>query len=473
VNALALELLGVAKEYLGPAAPAFLSRELHAMGVNANNVERVHILPLAERARLAAARVMDNKKASEFAQALAQQGRTPEAKVANDHRLASDAAAKLFASGRLRQAETAYRELVAKHGDVDSYGGLARTLVSLEDRDAALLTLREGAGAFARKNDRVKAVALLGVAVEIAPFDLAAHRRLAAALANQGDLISACQEYARFIDVALAQRDTRRAWLELTYGRETLGDLPQLLAIADRVAAAQGGAKPTPPPSVRVAATPSAPAPAQAKHVPDETALEAKHRSALAAAVQARTRPEASSAVVLKNAETITHAEHSDIANAADLLARVGFGAKPAPKPEPAPAKPKAVVAFTPRPIAELEAELARHVATGAPAADAATAHVRATILIAAHDARATEVALDAARRLMALHKMEAASDVLLDLIGAGFRDREAQRLLIEIDCELGRRDTAREKCQLLGAAYRLDGQGAVAEDVERLAAIL
>ena len=73
----------------------------------------------------------------------------------------------------------------------------------------------------------------------------------------------------------------------------------------------------------------------------------------------------------------------------------------------------------------------------------------------------------------MALHKMQAASDVLLDLIGAGFRDREAQRLLIEIDCELGRRDTARVKCQLLGAAYRLDGQGAVAEDVERLAAIL
>ena len=498
MNALALELLGVAKEYLGPAAPAFLSRELHAMGVNANNVERTHVLPLAERARLAAARVMDNKRASEFAQALAKQGRPAEAKAPNDHRLASDAAAKLFASGRLRQAETAYRELVAKHGDVDSYGGLARTLVSLEDRDAALLALREGAAAFARKNERVNTVALLGVAVEIAPSDLAAHRRLAAALANQGDLISACQEYARFIDVSLAQRDTRRAWLELTYGRETLGDLPQLLAIADRVAAAQGGAKPTPPPPVRVAATPSAPAAvgtpdrvgapvtpvkivtvtqppaaAPAKRVPDEAAVEAKHRSALAAAVQARTRPEASSAVVLKNAETITHAEHSDLANAADLLARAGLGAKPAPMPEPAAPKGKHAVAFTPRPIAELEAELACHPATGAPAEDAGAAHVRATILIAARDARATEVALDAARRLMALHKMQAASDVLLDLIGAGFRDREAQRLLIEIDCELGRRDTAREKCHLLGAAYRLDGQGAVAEDVERLAAIL
>jgi tetratricopeptide (TPR) repeat protein len=498
VNALALELLGVAKEYLGPAAPAFLSRELHAMGVNANNVERTHILPLAERARLAASRLMDNKKASAFAQALAQQGRAAQLKVPNNHRLASDAAAKLFASGRLRQAETAYRELATKHGDVDSYSGLARTLVSLEDRDAALLVLREGASAFAKKNDRVNAVALLGVAVEMAPSDLAAHRRLAAALANQGDLISACEEYARFIDVSLAQRDTRRAWLELTYGRETLGDLPQLVAIADRVAAAQGGAKPTPPPPVRVAATPSTPAgvgapgvvppapvkivtvtqppaPVTSKRVPDVAAVEAKHRSALAAAVQARTRPEASSAVVLKNAETITHAERSDLTNAADLLARAGLGATLKPKPAAAVATPapRKVVVFTPRPIAELEAELERQIATGNPAGDAGVAHVRATILIAARDARATETALDAARRLIALHKMQAAADVLLDLIGAGFRDREAQRLLIEVNCELGRRDTAREKCHLLGTAYRLDGQGAVAEDVERLAAIL
>ncbi|MEK6208114.1 MAG: hypothetical protein AABM32_10785 [Chloroflexota bacterium] len=485
MNALALELLGVAKGYLGPAAPAFLSRELHAMGVNANNVERTHILPLAERARLAASKVMDNKKASEFAQALAKQGRTAEAKMPNDHRLASDAAAKLFASGRLRQAETAYRELVAKHGDVDSFGGLARTLVSLEDRDAALLTLREGAAAFAKKNDRVNAVALLGVAVEIAPFDLAAHRRLAAALANQGDLISACEEYARFIDVSLSQRDTRRAWLELTYGRETLGDLPQLVAIADRVAAAQGGAKPTPPPPVRVAATPSttagvgAPdgAGAPEKRVPDEAAVEAKHRSALAAAVHARTRPEASSAVVLRNAETMTHAERSDLMGPADLLARAGIGATPKPRPAAAPVvaqpAPRKVVVFTPRPLAELEAELSRQISTGDPAGDAGVAHVRATILIAARDARATETALDAARRLIALHKMEGAADVLLDLIGAGFRDREAQRLLIDVNCELGRRDTAREKCQLLGAAYRLDGQGAVAEDVERLGAIL
>ena len=150
----------------------------------------------------------------------------------------------------------------------------------------------------------------------------------------------------------------------------------------------------------------------------------------------------------------MTHAERSDLMGPADLLARTGLGATPKLKPAAAsavaPAPARKVVVFTPRPVAEVEAELSRQIATGDPAGDAGVAHVRATILIAARDARATETALDAARRLIALHKMEAAADVLLDLIGAGFRDREAQRLLIEVNCELGRRDTAREKCQLL-----------------------
>src|SRR5438045_9593218 len=105
MNALAVDLLGVAKEYLGPAAPAFLSRELVALGCNANTVESKHILALAERARLSASRVMDTKSAGEFAQALAAHGRRPPApKIAGDHPLASDAAAKPFASSRLRPA---------------------------------------------------------------------------------------------------------------------------------------------------------------------------------------------------------------------------------------------------------------------------------------------------------------------------------------------------------------------------------
>jgi len=503
MNALAIELLGVAKEYLGPAAPAFLSRELHALGVNANTVEPAHILPLAERARLAAGKLMDNKRAGELAQALAAHGgEIAPPRVSNDHRLAANAAAKLFASGRLRQAEAAYRELVAKHGDADSYTELARTLMSLEDVEAALAVLRDGASALTRKNDRVSAIALLGVAVEIVPTDLAAHRRLAAALANQGDLISACEEYGRYIDVALSHRDTRRAWLELTYGRETLGDLPQLLAIADRVAAAQGGAMPTPPPPVRAAATPSTipaprpttsasaswtppakpatpdPRPAPISTKPSPAAANGRPTiigasevlakpapSALGNLMQARTRPEASNAVVIKDARTMTHAERSDVTSAETLLARAGINGKPKTELSAAPRRA--------RPPLDLEAELARLVPRGNPPEDAAIADLRATVLIGARDARAPEAALDAARRLLAIHKLAAASDVLLDLIGAGFKDREAQRLLIEVNCEIGMREVAREKCALLGAVYRLDGQGSIAEDVERLALIL
>jgi len=151
-----------------------------------------------------------------------------------------------------------------------------------------------------------------------------------------------------------------------------------------------------------------------------------------------------------------------------NLLERVGFNGKPTA------ADNGKVRRTPPRPPVDLEAELAGLAPTGGtPAETAAVADVRATLLIAARDPRATDATLDAARKLLALRKLEAASDVLLDFIGAGFQDREAQRLLIEVDCELGRRDVAREKCQLLGAAYRLDGKSAVADDVERLARIL
>ena len=484
MNALAVELVAVAKDYLGPAAPAFLQREMVALGVNSNTVTSAHVLALAERARVAATKVMDAKRAALLAQALAEHaGRAEKPKGTGEHRLAMDAAAKLLASGRVRQAEAAYRELVRKHADVDSYAGLARALVALADPASALTVLRDGAAALAKRSDRVGAVALLGVAVDLAPADLNAHRRLAAALANQGDLLGACAEYARYIDVVLAQRDTRRAWLELTYGRETLGDLPQLLQIADRVAAAQSGAMPTPPPSPRVAATPSAPTatpspvrPVTIKPSPlpptpparpttiGASEVGVKPASALAAVMQARTRPAATNAVVLKNAATITHVEKADMATPAELLARAGIAAPP---------KPEASKDKSARAPVDVEAELSRLTQLGDATQQAMTADARAGVLIAARDARAVEQALDAARRFIALHKLQAASDVLLGLIAAGFKDREAQRLLIEVDCEIGARDVAREKCRLLGAVYRLDGQGAIAEDVERLAMIL
>src|SRR5207253_8574340 len=99
-------------------------------------------------------------------------------------------------------------------------------------------------------------------AVGIAPGDLAAHRRLAAAHANAGDTVAACDEYERFVDYVLADGDSRRAWLELTYARETLGDLPGLVRLVDRLMPGASPAQPRPAqprPAQPASSAPSAP----------------------------------------------------------------------------------------------------------------------------------------------------------------------------------------------------------------------
>ena len=541
MNAFAQQLLGVAKGYLGPAAQTFLSAEFQALGVNANTVSPAQLTGLVERVRTKAARAMGEERASELASALSACGIAQKA-TDGGHQLASDAAAKLLAGGRAQESQVAYRQLVEKHGDIEAYCGLARAQAAQQDTGAALTTLREGAARFAQAGDRASAVALLLEAVAIAPSDLAAHRRLAAALANQGDLPSAIREYGRFVDMALAQNDTRRAWLELAYGRETLGDLPGLRAIVDRVAAATGGsAGPTPRtgevPAIiaRSELAPRAPAP-NTTHIPSPVAMSrpaaltakptpsilrpeppalrpepaavrsaqqvmppepptfrdeprvlraAPPQPAAAAApatksgplaerlqsTEAKTRPSASqTTVVLNGASTVTHAEHADLGGAADLLARAGLSAN-GHKPEPVVASARPPRA--PRPPVDMERELKTLVPKGNDLEAAKTASTRATLLIGMRDKRANEATLDAARRLLTHGKLQSASDLLLDFIAHGFTDREAQRLLIEIDCAIGRRDTAKEKCQLLSHAYRLDGRTDVAEDVERIARIL
>ncbi len=447
------------KGYLGPAAQTFLSNELHALGVTANTVGPEHITPLADHVREHAARLMGPQKASALADALGRCDAPRQASRSGGHKLASDAAARLLETGRLRQAEKAYRELVDKHGDLEAYVGLAKTQSALEDDDAALVTLREGAARFARAGDRGNAVSLLAVAVALAPLDLAAHRRLAAALGNQGDLAGAVDEYARYVDAALSAGDSRRALLEIEYGRETLGDVPGLLALVDRIAPPGKRAAPAdapridgPQPSARrpfnrtPTADPPRPAPAPVEARP-------------AAAPRTWSEP-SPTAVVQRGARTLTNVDHGDMSAAVDVLARAGVVKGIAKKKEP-------------RPVTDIEPLLKALTPTGSGRDAAAMAASRAALLTSARDSRATEAALDAARRLFALGMLQSASDVLLDLIGHGFSEREAQRLLIEIDCALGRRDVAKEKCGLLSHAYRLDGRNDVAEDVERLARIL
>ncbi|MEK7861859.1 MAG: hypothetical protein AAB295_01165, partial [Chloroflexota bacterium] len=276
---------------------------------------------LAERVREHATRAMGPARAGELADALAL-CHSPGAQRGN--RLASETAAKLLTLGKLRQAEKAYQELVRKHGDIGAYTGLARAEATLEDMPAALATLREGAARFARANDRASAVSLLAEAAALAPADLAAHRRLAAALANQGDLAGAVEEYGRFVDVASTTGDSRRALLELAYGRETLGDLPGLVALVDRVAgshsrtdAPQPPARWPSPPALRVAEPRVSTPPATA-------------------ASPARSRPDVpGTARVLNGASMVTHARLGDPEAPVDLLARPGVVKRPAKSERP------------------------------------------------------------------------------------------------------------------------------------------
>jgi hypothetical protein len=194
----------------------------------------------------------------------------------------------------------------------------------------------------------------------------------------------------------------------------------------------------------REAPTPEAPKPDPAKPVLTKDA--------------SKTRPSAAdTAVFMKGARTFTHAEPMELEAPVDMLLRAGV------------VKPSAPA----RPAIDIEPLLKSLTPTGSGLDAAAMAASRAALLTSARDIRATDAALDAAQRLLALGKLSSASDVLLDLIGHGFADREAQRLLIEVDCALGRRDVAKEKCTLLSHAYRLDGRREIADDVERLARIL
>lgn len=447
--------------------------------MNANTVSSEDVVVLSQRVREHAARLMGPQKASELAEALASCHGPVQKKT---DKLALDTAHKLFATGKLRQAERAYLELVEKRGDLPAFVGLARTQAALEDGPAALNTLRDGAARLARAGDRATAVSLLAEAVQLVPADLSAHRRLAAALANQGDMPGAVEEYARFVDVALTTGDSRRALLELAYGRETLGDLPGLLVLVDKVTGAHLRADaprpaarqaplahhtpaptplPVPPPPSRPRADWSREAPAMppvAKKTEPEVAIRVAPTPPAP-----RTRPDASqTAVVLQDARTVTHAEHRDLEAPIDVLARAGV------------LKPKVAAPERPaRPAIDIDQQLRSLPPLGSGMDGAAIAASRAALLTGARDPRATEAAIDAARRLLALGKLQSASDVLLDYIGRGFTDREAQRLLIEVDCALGRRDVAKEKCGLLSLAYRLDGRSDIAEDVERLAKIL
>jgi Mrp family chromosome partitioning ATPase len=88
--------------------------------------------------------------------------------------------------------------------------------------------LCDGAAFLCRAGNRVAALALLWAAVAVDPTSVRPHRRLAAMLANAGDVDAAAAEYERFIEFVLKQGQIRRAADELAYGIAALGDVPRL-----------------------------------------------------------------------------------------------------------------------------------------------------------------------------------------------------------------------------------------------------
>ena len=98
--------------------------------------------------------------------------------------------------------------------------------------------LKDGAAMLTQAGNRVAALAVMWSAVAIAPTDLGAHRRLAAMLANAGDIDGAANEYARFVEFMLPLGDVGRATMELAYGSKVLGGHPALHEAAEKIVAA-------------------------------------------------------------------------------------------------------------------------------------------------------------------------------------------------------------------------------------------
>jgi hypothetical protein len=98
--------------------------------------------------------------------------------------------------------------------------------------------LKDGAAMLTQSGNRVAALAVMWSAVAIAPTDLGAHRRLAAMLANAGDVDGAANEYARYIEFMLPLGDVGRATMELAYGSKVLGGHAALHEAAEKIVAA-------------------------------------------------------------------------------------------------------------------------------------------------------------------------------------------------------------------------------------------
>ncbi len=408
---------------------------------------------------------------------------------------------KSLEQGRLRQAEQSFKYLVDKFpGAEGGYRGLAKVHFEQEDRAGALQVLRDGAAALTKSGERSAAIGLLRQAVGLDSRDLATHRRLAAALALAGDTDASVQEYARFIRDLRDNGESERAKNEVAWAKGQLrgvSGVSTLEAIANstperreepaeaeepaeettrfseregstalRPQAVDQWAMPRPdssrkfsPPPLQPAASTddpwAAPPPVA---VPRSTTSEGQGREITLENDPWATVPPppiASWNSDHQMADDDVVEETATTEAAAPEAAALELAEEPAaPDSPPAPdtwmGPPENGEPKTENDPIAVEAAAARYLAT--------------------RDPRAAGMALEAARYYIKEGYLDAASDLLLQLIAAGVADHDAQRLLVDVVRTLGKREVAKVKCQLLAHALLLHGRNDLAAEVEALA---
>ncbi len=397
---------------------------------------------------------------------------------------------KSLEQGRLRQAEQSFKYLVDKFpGKEGGYRGLAKVHFEQEDRGAALRVLREGAAALTKSGERSAAILLLRQAVGLDPRDHATHRRLAAALALAGNTDAAVEEYARFIRDLRANGDSERAKNEAAFAKGQLrgvSGVSTLAAIADgtekpsaveepaeteepagettRFSEREGGTALRPQPAYQWSMPRAEPAqtftppPAPPVATPSDDPW---------AAPPPVTYPRRSGPEQQVREITLENDPWSTVAPPAASWTPLSVPVDGEEAQEDTAVEPAEAQIGEPwSPEAEAVPE------NGEPTAedDPAAVEAAAARYIATRDPRAAGMALEAARYYIRERHLDAASDLLLQMIAARLADHDAQRLLVDVVRTLGKREVAKTKCELLVRALQLEGRDDLAAEVEALA---
>jgi len=371
-----------------------------------------------------------------------------------NYKVALASGLKSLQGGRLRAAEEQFRYLVKNFPTAEGgYRGLAKVLLEQEDRLGALKVLVDGGAALAKADQRALAIQLYKEATTLAPVDLTAHRRLAAAYMLAGDNDEAAHEFVRYIANAIGANDTERAKLEAAYALERLPGKDELTEVATTLGIDVPAA---PPPKAKL---PEVMGEVQSiDQLPQSTAAPRDQLPQRTPRATSRDMtPPPSAHEMTPPPSTWTPAPP-----ARDMWDQPSTTTNDAWAEVKMPSEGDA-------PTVEADAD-GKTVATVSEDADAQTVEATAAQYLASGDQRAGQAAVEAARRYIAEGRMDAASDLLLQLIASGVARHEAQRLLVDVTKRMGKSELTQTKLRLLVEALRLDGREELAAEVEQAA---